>query len=161
MGDFKKCAYVNCLELHDSRDIDTQNDEYQVVHTNGKTEFFHKNCYLLKQQFLKFNDIWYRLIDKNVDFARLTIILKRMVFKEKRDMQYLIFALRYCIDHQYKLNYPGGFKYYIDREEIKTAYAETIAKRVNPEIKMPIIKDDSPKIAPTKKKKTGFTSIFQ
>ena len=44
---------------------------------------------------------------------------------------YLVFAFDYVIKHKMKLNYPNGFKYYVEKPEIKAAYRKSKFEKVD------------------------------
>ena len=44
---------------------------------------------------------------------------------------YLVFVFDYVIKHKMKLNYPNGFKYYVENPEIKAAYRKSKLEKVD------------------------------
>lgn len=122
----KTCHYSHCK--HDSKEIDIRNEPYKLV----GNFYYHKDCYKekangdwkdeqTKKNLQLIRDLWYENISKEVSFSQLMQILNRYV-EAGVDSEYLLFTLKYVISHNMRLNYPNGFKYYVDRREIKDAY---------------------------------------
>ena len=83
---------------------------------------------------------------------------------------YLLFCLEYVIANRMSLNYPNGFKYYVDRREIKEAYEKKQTQKkldaMQKELKEkkpdhPIGSSNAPSFALKKQKEEGFGSILK
>lgn len=167
----KACAYSHCQ--HDSRKIDIRTEPYKVL---GRA-YYHKDCYKAKlngdwkdektkKDLQLFRDIWYEHISKTVVFSQLMHILNSYI-DNGVDSDYLVFVLKYVIEHKMNLNYPNGFKYYVDRKEIKDAYSRIKIKKVDTSsFSVSIDHFDSPPTSTQEKtitinKPRGFESIIK
>ena len=161
----RKCRFIACK--HKDKRIDIDNEPF----VKEGNRYYHQDCFELKKSnewktqktrddFVRFRDIWYNRISKTVNFQQLMQILNDYVARGV-ESEYLVFALEYVLDHNMNLNYPNGFKYYVDRNEIKRAYERHKAMRAKEQQKdfKPLIQDDSPKFT-VKPKRTGFQSII-
>lgn len=126
MSNVLKCRYSKCI--HGGL-INKDTDEY-IMH--GNKMYYHKDCYELKKKGMdkdeqtkrelrEFREIWYEKINRTVIWWQLNKVLEEYL-ERGISSEYLLFALNYVVSHNYKLNYPPGFRYYIDKEEIKKAY---------------------------------------
>lgn len=134
-ADIKKCRYSHCK--HDIKDIDISCDEYVVK----GSMYYHKDCYKAKlncewkdektkKDLVIIRDLWYENISKTVVYSQLYRILNDYI-ERGVESEYLVFVMRYCLDHKCKLNYPNGFKFYVDRQEIKDAYAKSKIQKID------------------------------
>lgn len=106
-----------------------------------------------------FNDLWVKTIDKNVNMSNLNKCVEELI-KQGISMDYLIFTLKYVIKNKFKLNYPGGFKYYVEYEEIKKAYEKKNRKFIKMSDFTAVDIDDYPRYTYHAKKSRGFADIF-
>lgn len=130
MSDTKKyqCRYCKCI--YGSRDIEPEDD---VV--DGKTHY-HAKCLEYKNTIFEITDYYYKNVSKTVVFAMLVKVVDNIVFKKKVDPKYLLFALKYAVQHGAKIKSPLGLHYIIDNERIKTAYQNEIRSTIiRPKIK--------------------------
>ena len=68
--------------------------------------------------------------------------------------------MQYIVDNQCKLRYPNGFKYYVDRQEIKDAYKKKNQPIVtNRQFVATQVEKDDP-VFSIPKKASGFGSIL-
>ena len=160
----KKCRFVNCK--HPSRDIHLDTEDYVV---QGHC-YYHADCFDLKksgewksqktkEDLQKFRDLWHEKISKTTDYRRLMSILNQYIANGV-ESEYLLFALQYVIDNGYNLNYPNGFKYYVDRVEIKDAYQKQLLKRSKKDNSFQLKEDNSPTFS-AQVKTVKFTDIFK
>lgn len=164
--DIKVCRYCNCPF---GKQIDIAVDEYKLV---GKTMYYHAECYKRKQkeenkddktkadlQYIK--NGWVEHISNTVIYSQLFQCLNDLLSRGIPS-DYLVFTFDYVVKHKMNLKYPLGFKYYVDKEEIKVAYRKhqllkSVTKKPN-EFKAKDTLD-----TPTFKintKPVGFTSIL-
>lgn len=134
-SDIKTCRFVGCTH---GKKIDISKDEYVMP---KKGMYYHSDCYKthkdgnwkdektrLDLQYIK--DQWALRINRNVVFSQLMRILNEFVARGISS-DYLVFVFDYVIKHKMKLNYPNGFKYYVDNQEIKTAYKKSKLKKID------------------------------
>lgn len=124
--DIKICRFVNCK--HDDKRIDITKDDYKAV----GSMYYHSDCYEIKSksewkdentkkdlQYIKCQ--WELHINKTVVYSQLFRCLNELIAREISS-DYLVFVLDYVIKNKLNLRFPAGFKYYVDKNEIKEAY---------------------------------------
>lgn len=163
----RKCRFIGCK--HQTRDLDIAVEPFIKV----GSVYYHEDCYKLKKSnewkdeqtrkdLVEFRDIWWKNISKTVNFQQLMKILNEYIARGVSS-DYLLFALKYIIQHKMNLNYPNGFKYYVDRIEIKQAYDKYLIKKAKAEQDSNSVNitdtDNAPKFN-VQNKKHGFQSIL-
>ena len=103
--------------------------------------------------------LWTNNINKNVEAKDLKFSIKLLVDKGF-SFEYILFVLNYVIKNKYKLQYPGGFKYYVEYEEIKKAYEKKNRKFIKMSDFTAVDTDDYPRYTYHAKKSMGFADIF-
>ena len=107
--------------------------------------------------------IWINHIDSNVSFSCLGLEINKLL-KQGVTSDYLVFTINYVINHKMNLHYPGGLKYFINKNEIKSAYTKKEIREKRKEKKSEIqsqSKDDSPMYAvQPKRRPRGFANIL-
>lgn len=166
--DIKTCRYARCN--HPDKLIDITKDNY---HVEGRM-YYHADCYNLKKkgdwkdeqtkkdlQYIK--NQWVLNINQTVVYSQLFHCLNDLIARGVSS-EYLVFVLDYVIKNKMNLRHPQGFKYYVDRQEIKDAYQKhLIAKSGAGNKSNFVVKDDSlnaPKFSINNKPK-GFGSIIK
>lgn len=166
-ADIKTCRYKQCR--HESKSIDISKDEYVV----DNRMYYHTDCYkakttvVLKDENTKkdlqlIRTLWVDNISNTVVYSQLFHMLNELL-KRGIDSDYLVFVMQYCIEHKLNLNYPNGFPYFVDKKEIKDAYAKkkNAANRCDINSFVAIEKEDnSPKFS-VNRKPSGFQSILR
>ena len=164
-SDIKTCRYVNCK--HPGRIIDISTDEYTVA---GRGMYYHSDCFKQKDmwkdektkqdlQYIKTQ--WGLHINKTVVYSQLFHCLNDLLVRGVSS-GYMVFVLDYVIKNKLNLRYPQGFKYFVDREDIKDAYDEWLIKKTGVNIQSDFTAVDSTD-APTfsvKAKPRGFKGIL-
>lgn len=133
-ADIKICRYSHCK--HPTKEIDISCDEY----TKNGNQYFHKDCYEAKRkgewkdqktksdlQLIK--NMWVEHISSTVNYSRLFYELNGFI-ERGIDSEYLVFVMKYVITNKCKLNYPAGFKWYVDDDNIKRAYGKSVNKKM-------------------------------
>lgn len=164
-SDIKTCRYVNCK--HPGKIIDISTDEYTVV---GKGMYYHTDCFKQKDewkdektkqdlQYIKTQ--WGLHISKTVVYSQLFKCLNDLLARGISS-DYLVFVLDYVIKHKLKLHYPQGFKYFVDREDIREAYEEQRFKRggVNIQSDFTAVDSTDAPVFSVKSKPRGFKGIL-
>ena len=139
--DIRICRYAHCL--HNSKEIDISCEPYIQM---KKTFYFHKDCFEAKQLAEKQAKIvkktenakkiankntkadieyiknqWFLHISNTVVISELKRVLNDLIGRGI-STEYLTFTMDYIVDHKMPLRYPNGIRYYVDKEEIKSAY---------------------------------------
>lgn len=167
MKNIRICRYRKCN--HESRNIDITKDSF----INKGDAYYHSDCYESKIEEdaiqrkitngrVLFRDLWVKNINDTVVYSQLFKMLNELL-NRGIELEYLIFVLKYCISHKLNLNYPAGFPYFVDKKEIKDAYAKKklLTAGYNDEC-FHIVEngDDSPKCS-SKKAPYGFQNIIK
>lgn len=124
--DIKVCRYIGCK--HVDKHIDISQEEFKVV----GTMYYHPDCYKAKQtnewkdeqtkkdlQYIK--NQWVLHISQTVVYSQLFRCLNEFIARGIPS-DYLVFVFDYIVENKLNLRFPQGFKYYLDKPEIKEAY---------------------------------------
>lgn len=166
-NNIKTCRYKKCPY---GKKIDIDKEEYRLI---GKSMYYHKDCYKNKQKdnekdeqtksdFQYIKNQWLLNIDHNLTYSNLFKCLNELI-SQGISSQYLVFTMDYVVKHKLNLKYPNGFKYYVNKDEIKNAYKKqqilnSGVKKVNEFVA--IDKFDTPKFS-VKSEPKGFGNIFK
>lgn len=163
-SEIKICRYWQCK--HTTKDIDISCDEYVV---KGRM-YYHKDCYkakvsgewkdeTVKSDLQLIKNLWFKHISKTVVCSQLFMVLNDLI-ERGIESAYLVFVMNYIIEHKMNLNYPAGFRYYVDNPDIKKAYEKKNRKIIPPtEFVATDNEDNAPKFS-VNKKPSGFNSIL-
>ena len=154
MANLKTCKCQKCV--HDTREIDIDKDEFEHI---GRY-YYHKDCLKIRNDIVLIKDLWHNHISPNVVYSQLVKVLQDLIFNKGISSDYLVFLMNYIIKHKMVLRYPAGIRYYIDNQEIKTAYNKRKIKSVSPPQFVIPIDNDEPKFVIKPTNKSGFGSIF-
>lgn len=164
----KICRYCNCP--YPSKLIDINEDEFAV----DGIRYYHKKCYEIKldedekqrqksEGYQQFRDLWLKNISNTVVYSELHKVLGELISRGI-ELDYLIYTLNYVIEHKLNLHYPAGFRYFVDRKEIKDAYTKKKSNMSSVCSKENFVitkrEDNSPKFSINKEAR-GFQSIFK
>lgn len=177
--DIRICRYTQCT--HTNKEIDTTCDAFETI---GKC-YYHTDCYELKikqdtakkmsrekkekkepkgnkvradMQLIK--NLWIENISNTVVYSQLFRCLNDLL-NQGVESDYLVFTMQYCVAHKLNLRYPFGFKYFVDKQEIKDAYRkkQLAQNRANQSNFSATDTDDAPKFS-INTKPTGFSRIL-
>lgn len=126
-----------------------------------KNGCYHEACYQEKKDMMLLRDMWMKHISPTVVISQLNKVLGELIDLPGVTSGYLIFVMQYIIDNHCKLRYPQGFKYYVDKQDIKDAYAKKNRPLVTSK-QFVITQDDdnAPAFTAALKKPVGFSSIL-
>lgn len=106
-------------------------------------------------------DLWQKHISNTVNYGYLRKILNEYL---ERDISsdYMVFTMQYVVSHNMPLRYPPGFRYMLDKQEIKDAYKKQQAAKLLKQQKAaePPKKTNAPQFALNRQKSGGFDTIF-
>lgn len=146
------CQYTQCKH---GKKINIGIDKYR----KESKGYYHEDCFQEMKDMQLFRNLWITHISNTVRYSELNRILNEYL-QRGVSSAYLLFALQYIIDNHMNLNYPAGFRYYIDRSDIKQAYQKNKQNAVSKaEFTAKDVKDNSPKFS-IQSKPTGFGAIF-
>lgn len=165
--DIKTCRYMKCK--HPDKQIDITKDNY---HVEGRM-YYHSDCYDLKKkadwkdeqtkkdlQYIK--NQWVLHINKTVVYSQLFHCLNDFIARGVSS-DYLVFVFDYVVKNKMNLRHPLGFKYYVDKQEIKDAYQKHLIAKIGANNKSNFMVTDNDSTAPkfsVNQKPMGFKSIL-
>lgn len=147
------CKYLNCKH-NDKIHIDIE------PFVKAKEGFYHEDCYKEKKDLQLFRNIWYENISSTVVYSELNRTLNQLLSKRDVTVDYLLFVLQYVIDNNLNLRYPAGFRYFVDKQDIKDAYIRKTRRTISVS---DFTAEDNPNDHPTfsvNKKPLGFNRIL-
>lgn len=126
-----KCRFSGCEHLHETKDIPKE----EAVKSGNS--YFHKDCYQTKEDIKEVIDLFKNNINPNPVYSQLQSVIRNIVFNKKLGSDFLLFGLKYYIEHNITLNYPQGLYYVIQNKDVINAYNKEKTKNIkkNVEIK--------------------------
>lgn len=144
------CRCKNCTEK--SRELN-KDDAIKVGNS-----YYHKSCYKTEQEIKEIIDLFVKNINPNPVFTTLRNVINQIVFQQNLGSEFLLFGLRYYIDHRIPLNYPQGLYYVIQNKTVQNEYAKKT--RTTVKTKVEIAENSNKKFSYTPTKQVGFADIF-
>jgi len=171
-SDIKKCPYIHCP--FPDHELDITKDAY--IKANNR--YYHTQCKIEedkakqrskeeKADIALFLDLWNKHISNTVNYGMLRKIINEYLMRGVSS-EYLLFVLQYVIANRCTLNYPNGFKYYVDRKEIKSAFekqqlqkqVKALDEQLKTQSTQPIGSSNAPHFAMQKQQNQGFERIL-
>ena len=148
------CKYKYCQ--HEGKRI-TGNDEF-VASGNS---YYHKDCFQSKEDVQYIKNLWISHISQTVSIPLLYKVIYEYI-ERGVSSEYLVFVLEYVVKNHCKLNYPLGFKYYIDDPEIKKKFDSQKIGKIPAESFVAVEPQEEPqkKSYSLPKRASGFASIL-
>lgn len=145
---FKHCSHASCEISQD-----------EAVRIGNR--YFHRDCAKTRNNIEEIKRLYYEKISNTVVMSQLLSSVNNIIFRKNVDSEYLLYALRYAIEHNIKLNSPYGLHYLIDDYKIRQAWTKRKVVKLVQEMEygQPVKKEDSTfqvKLSTTK----GFGDIF-
>lgn len=152
----KKCKYTHCR--HESREI----PDDEAVTPNGTT-YYHADCYKEKESIDNIIKLWADCVDQSPIYAQLRNVVNKIVFNNGIPADQLLFCLKWCIEHRWKLRHPSGLYYVAKDDEAIAAYNEAKKPKINIQPDMFVVDDDLSKVDGFKIKigNSGFNRILK
>jgi len=111
-----RCRYGKCLHPN-NREIPV--DEAVKVGTT----YYHPDCYQVKEGIKAVVDYYADNIEKNPIYGQLNGIVNKIVFNQGVSTDFLLFALKYSVEHDgIKIKHPPGLYYLVKDDEIQAAW---------------------------------------
>lgn len=145
------CKYSNCL--HETREIHKE----EAVR-NGKF-FYHPDCLETQMQIREIINLFKNKVNPNPVYSQLQSVIKNIVFKKGLGSDFLLFGLKYYIEHNIPLNYPQGLYYVIQNKRMIHAYNKQKAESIKRSIE--IKEDRDTPFTHIPEKINGFMDIIQ
>lgn len=117
-----KCKYGKCK--HESREI----EKSEAVKSGNS--YYHADCLKDKENRKEIVDLFATHINPNVVFTQLQAVIRTIVDDRGNSSDFLLFGLRYYIEHKIPLNYPQGLYYVIQNKEMIAEYKKMKTKEV-------------------------------
>ena len=145
------CKYSHCL--HNNREIEKE----KAVRVGNA--YYHSDCLKTKEDIKEIVNLFKTYINPNPVYAQLQSVIKNIVFVKKVQSDFLLFGLRYYIEHKIPLNYPQGLYYVIQNKDVANAYNKTKTKEIKKSVEITEQTETQFKFVPTKNK--GFADIIK
>lgn len=166
-ADIKVCRYSACR--YREKKVNIAEEEYVA---DGK-KYYHADCYTtmeaeakteekIKSDIQLIKNMWVENISNTVVLSQLYLEINKLVRERGIATDYVIFVLDYCIKNHCNLRYPGGLKYYVDKQDIKDAFKKDQARKIINNATFCVDEtmiDHSPKFT-INRKPSGFKSIL-
>lgn len=122
------CKYSKCL--HGSREI-SKDDAVKIGNC-----YYHLDCLKTKEDIKKIIDLFTKHINPNPVYSNLQKVIDNIVFKKQLGSDFLLFGLKYYIDHKIPLNYPQGLYYVIQNKQVIEAYKKPEIKNIRNKVEI-------------------------
>ena len=145
------CKYSHCL--HDNREVEKR----KAIRVGNS--YYHSDCFKTKEDIKEIVNLFKAHINANPVYAQLQSVINNIIFVKKVQSDFLLFGLRYYIEHKIPLNYPQGLYYVIQNKDVTNAYNKTKAKEIKKSVEITEQTEAEFKFVPTKNK--GFSDIIK
>ena len=145
------CKYSHCL--HDNREIEKR----KAIRVGNS--YYHSDCFKTKEDIKEIVNLFKAHINANPVYAQLQSVINNIIFVKKIQSDFLLFGLRYYIEHKIPLNYPQGLYYVIQNKDVTNAYNKTKAKEIKKSVEITEQTETEFKFVSTKNK--GFSDIIK
>lgn len=144
-----KCVYANCL--HDTKEI-LEGEDFR----KDKNKYYHLDCWNYKHKINEIITLFSEQVNPNVVFTVLRSVINNLIFKQKNEPGYVLYAIKYAINHpQMKLTYPQGLYRICKDNEVLESYKKLKADKIleGQKVKIDTIQYNNLELNNTKKKK--------
>ena len=145
------CKYSHCL--HNNREIEKR----KAIRVGNS--YYHSDCFKTKEDIKEIVNLFKAHINANPVYAQLQSVINNIIFVKKVQSDFLLFGLRYYIEHKIPLNYPQGLYYVIQNKDVANAYNKTKTKEIKKSVEITEQTETQFKFVPTKNK--GFADIIK
>ena len=145
------CKYSHCL--HDNREIEKR----KAIRVGNS--YYHSDCFKTKEDIKEIVNLFKAHINANPVYAQLQSVINNIIFVKKVQSDFLLFGLRYYIEHKIPLNYPQGLYYVIQNKDVANAYNKAKTKEIKKSVEITEQAETEFKFVPTKNK--GFADIIK
>ena len=145
------CKYSHCL--HDNREIEKR----KAIRVGNS--YYHSDCFKTKEDIKEIVNLFKAHINANPVYAQLQSVINNIIFVKKVQSDFLLFGLRYYVEHKIPLHYPQGLYYVIQNKDVANAYNKTKAKEIKKSVEITEQTETEFKFVPTKNK--GFSDIIK
>lgn len=145
-----KCAYSNCL--HESKDI-LDGEDFK----KENKKYYHTDCWNYKNKINEVITLFTEQVNSNIVFTVLRSIVNNLVFIQKYEPEYILYAIKYAVDHpQMKLTYPPGLYRICKDVDVSESYKKLKANMIleGQTVKIDEVQYSNFELNNTKKKKS-------
>ena len=122
------CKYKNCL--HDTKEL----CKSEAVKKGNS--YYHADCLQTQEEIKEIIDLFKKHINPNPVYAQLQSVIKNIVFTKKLGSSFLLYGLKYYIEHKIPLNYPQGLYYVIQNKDVINGYAKEKTKNIKQSVEI-------------------------
>ena len=112
-----KCRYKYCSRKHESKELPVS----EAINPIPKF-YYHKDCYSDNEDVKEIVRLWTDRIDSSPMLGQLYKTIFKLSYDDAYTTQYLLFALRFCLDHGWNLRYPAGLSYVAKDRDAQEAW---------------------------------------
>lgn len=109
-----KCKHSMCK--HNSREM----DKSEAVMAGNK--YYHADCFRDKENRKEIIDLFSKHINPNVIYSQLQSVMRGILDERGNSSDFLLFGLKYYIEHKIPLTYPQGLYYVIQNQDVIAEY---------------------------------------
>lgn len=120
------CRFSKCF--HSSKEI----EDGQGVKVGSA--YYHADCFEVHKDIEAIRNLFIEQVNPNVVVGQLVRTINTIVFEKDVQSSYLLFGLKYYINHHIPLNYPGGLYYVIQNKDVKREWDRLKANDIKNEI---------------------------
>ena len=122
------CKYKNCL--HDTKEL----SKTEAVKKGNS--YYHSDCLQTQEEIKEIIDLFKKHINPNPVYSQLQSVIKNIVFTKKLGSSFLLYGLKYYIEHKIPLNYPQGLYYVIQNKDVINGYAKEKTKNIKQSVEI-------------------------
>ena len=121
-----KCRYKHCL--HETKELNAE-DAVKV----GTSMYYHPDCHKTKQDIDEITRVFAERVNKNVNFPVLVKTINNIVFGRGCESGFVLYAMNYCLNHGWNLQYPGGLYRCIENMDAQREYQKMQQRKLQAE----------------------------
>ena len=109
-----KCKHGNCK--HESREV----EKSEAIKSGNS--YYHADCYKDKENRKEIIDLFVKHINPNPVYKQLQSVITTILDQKGLSSDFLLFGLKYYIEHKIPLNYPQGLHYVVQNKQVIASY---------------------------------------
>jgi len=129
------CRYAQCAKLHETTEL---KKEDAVKSGSSSIRYYHHDCYHIMTTIVKIRNLFIDNINPIMTGQQISILvhtIENMVFDKKIDVDYILFALEYYIEHKTdKLKHPHGMYYIVQDFDVSDAWNKEQERKLSEKI---------------------------
>ena len=120
-----KCGYSHCKH---GGEVD------KAAAVKEGTRYYHPDCLREKQAITEIIDVYHKRVDQHPIENFLRKVVNDLVLKDGYGAEFLLFALKYCLDHGWTLHSPNGLRYVARDGTAKKEWDRLLSWKMNSEM---------------------------